>query len=106
MCRSDNAVTQTRRHTIVPLQTSGTRPLVFWIPGGAGVAALSLRHMVAALGPDQPALALCTSFPEHLDDVEPVEDRAKNYLPLIRSVQPHGPYYLAGFCAGGLVAFE
>jgi thioesterase domain-containing protein len=28
------------------------------------------------------------------------------YLAEIRSVQPHGPYHLAGYCGGALVAYE
>ncbi len=31
---------------------------------------------------------------------------ARHYLELMRAVQPHGPYLLAGMCEGGLVAFE
>src|ERR1700722_4168350 len=35
-----------------------------------------------------------------------VEDMAADYIEQIRSVQPHGPYALAGFSMGGLIAFE
>ena len=35
-----------------------------------------------------------------------VEDMAVEYLGAMRSVQPHGPYALAGFSFGGLVALE
>ncbi len=35
-----------------------------------------------------------------------VEDMAMDYVEQIRSVQPHGPYALAGFSLGGLIAFE
>jgi acetoacetyl-CoA synthetase len=35
-----------------------------------------------------------------------VEDMAVDYVEQIRSVQPHGPYALAGFSLGGLIAFE
>src|ERR1700722_1968101 len=35
-----------------------------------------------------------------------VEDMAADYIMQIRSVQPHGPYALAGFSMGGLIAFE
>ncbi len=37
---------------------------------------------------------------------ERVEDMAQFYLDAIRAVQPHGPYYLAGYSFGGLVALE
>ena len=35
-----------------------------------------------------------------------VEDMAADYVKQIRSVQPRGPYTLAGFSLGGLIAFE
>jgi amino acid adenylation domain-containing protein len=35
-----------------------------------------------------------------------VEEVAARYLPAIQRVQPHGPYHVAGFCFGGIVAFE
>jgi acetoacetyl-CoA synthetase len=35
-----------------------------------------------------------------------VEDMAAGYVEQIRSVQPHGPYALAGFSMGGLIALE
>jgi thioesterase domain-containing protein len=35
-----------------------------------------------------------------------VEDMARDYISAIRSIQPHGPYCLAGHSFGGLVAFE
>ena len=35
-----------------------------------------------------------------------VETLALEYLALIRSAQPHGPYYLGGFSIGGALAFE
>src|SRR5207249_540077 len=35
-----------------------------------------------------------------------IEDMAQFYLDAIRSVQPHGPYYLIGYSLGGLVTME
>ncbi len=35
-----------------------------------------------------------------------VDTLALEYLALIRSIQPHGPYYLGGFSIGGVLAFE
>jgi pimeloyl-ACP methyl ester carboxylesterase len=34
------------------------------------------------------------------------EAMAADYIQALRSVQPEGPYYLGGFCGGGLLAFE
>jgi FkbH-like protein len=35
-----------------------------------------------------------------------IEDMAKRYALSMREVQPHGPYYVGGLCAGGLLALE
>lgn len=35
-----------------------------------------------------------------------IEDMASHYLKEIRTIQPHGPYFLLGYSFGGLVAFE
>jgi acetoacetyl-CoA synthetase len=35
-----------------------------------------------------------------------LENMAAEYIQQIRSIQPHGPYALAGFSFGGLIAFE
>jgi thioesterase domain-containing protein len=35
-----------------------------------------------------------------------VEEMAAHYLKQIRELQPHGPYYLGGFCMGGAVAYH
>ena len=31
---------------------------------------------------------------------------ARFYLEEVRALQPHGPYYLGGYCFGGNVAYE
>src|SRR5262249_55432322 len=59
------------------------------------------------LGSDQPVYALT----HQSEDGAParfttVENIAGGYLQEIRAVQPTGPYFLGGFCFGGLVAFE
>jgi phthiocerol/phenolphthiocerol synthesis type-I polyketide synthase E len=34
------------------------------------------------------------------------ETIASNYLKEIRALQPHGPYYIGGYCLGGVIALE
>ncbi|MGE5101629.1 MAG: non-ribosomal peptide synthetase [Deltaproteobacteria bacterium] len=94
------------RHTIVPIRASGSKPPVYWIPGGAALGLFSLKHIVPGLGSEQPVYGLGSAFPNTVADIEKVEERAAQYLTLIRRVQPHGPYFFAGYCAGGMVAFE
>jgi FkbH-like protein len=35
-----------------------------------------------------------------------IEDMASYYLEAVRQKQPHGPYFLGGMCAGGVIAYE
>ena len=95
------------RHTLVSLQASGSKPPLYWIPGGAALGLFTYhQHFVERLGPEQPIYGLGSSFPKTVTDVESVEERAAKYLKLIQRVQPHGPYHLVGVCAGGTIAFE
>jgi len=41
-----------------------------------------------------------------VDPFPTVEEIAAKYIEVIRSKQPHGPYYLFGLCQGGVVAYE
>ncbi len=82
--------------------TNGSRPPFFWIHGELSDATLP-RH----LGPDQPVYGLL----HQSDDGKParyktVESIAAHYLSEIRTIQPKGPYFIGGFCFGGLVAIE
>jgi thioesterase domain-containing protein len=35
-----------------------------------------------------------------------IEDMARFYVDEVRKKQPHGPYFLGGLCAGGVIAYE
>ncbi|HEX7505320.1 MAG TPA: amino acid adenylation domain-containing protein [Polyangia bacterium] len=94
-------------HSLVPLQATGTKAPLYWIPGGAALGLFTFSHdFIERLGPDQPVYGLASAFPKNAADIERVEQRAARYLKLIRRKQPHGPYNFNGFCAGGTIAFE
>ncbi len=92
--------------TLVTIQAKGSRPPFFCVHGGAG-STLFLHRLSRVMGPDQPFYGI---EPEGLDGKKfqrlTVEQMATHYLSEIRKVQPQGPYYLGGYCFGGLVAFE
>jgi FkbH-like protein len=97
----------TRRQVrcLVPLRETGSRPPFFCVPGVGGNV-LSFRGLAANLPADQPFWALQAPG---LDGAEPVDDAkriAALYIAEIRTVQPHGPYYLGGGCLGGVIAYE
>jgi thioesterase domain-containing protein len=57
-------------------------------------------------GTDQPFYALEPFVFEEGPEIPTIESMAASYLKIVRSVQPEGPYYLGGYCNGGLIAYE
>ena len=91
--------------SLVAIQASGSRPPLFGVHGHFGEV-LFYRALSLRLGPDQPFFGLQALGLDGAPAPCSVEDMAAHYLSEIRAVQPKGPYYLAGYCFGGLVAFE
>lgn len=87
---------------LVPLQTKGTKPPFFWAGGYS-----SDIHLPRLLGQDQPLYGLLNQCHDGQRPLySRLEDIAAHHLREIRAVQPQGPYYLGGWCFGGMVAFE
>ena len=95
-----------RPRAIVPLERRGTRVPVFAVAGHNGDV-FCYRALAQQLGDDQPFFGL---EPPGLDGrskpLTRVEDLAAYFADQMRAFQPSGPYIVAGFCAGGTVAFE
>jgi len=102
----DAPIMKHSRHQLVPIQRQGRNSPLFWIPGGRAISVLGFRETALHLGSDQPVYGLESRLAEPGEQFEKTEKRAAEYLRLIQDVQPHGPYYLAGFCTGGLVVYE
>lgn len=99
--------TRARRwSSLVPIQPGGTRPPIFGVHGGAGTVLL-YQALADRLGPEQPFYGLQAAglYGGHAPDIT-VEAMASRYVLELRTVQPGGPYTLAGYCFGGIVAFE
>jgi len=92
--------------SLVPIQPLGERTPLFLVHG-AGGHVLRFRALAQYMAPDQPVYALQA---QGLDGkhapLRSVEDMARRYLEDIRAAQREGPYYLAGYSFGGLVALE
>jgi amino acid adenylation domain-containing protein len=87
---------------LMAIQPNGSRPPLFFVSGSTFKQIIS-RH----LGADQPFFG----FEDFGVDGEraayiTVEDLAAFYIKELRAFKANGPYMLAGFCFGGLVAFE
>jgi thioesterase domain-containing protein len=90
----------------VPLQANGPRVPVFGVAGHNGDV-FCYRILAQCLGEEQPFYGL---QPPGLDGegepLERVQDLAAYFARQILAFRPAGPCTLAGFCAGGTVAFE
>ncbi len=91
--------------SLVPIQTSGTKPPLFCVHGHMGEV-FYCRNLSRSLGPDQPLYGLRSQGLGGELPHETIDDMAAHYLEEVRKVQPQGPYQLSGFCLGGMVAFE
>ncbi len=90
---------------VVPLQAGGDQLPVFGVPGHNGDV-FCYRVLSQCLGEGQPFFGL---QPPGLDAGEPlrrVEDLAAYFAEQLRAFRPAAPCIIAGFCAGGTVAFE
>ena len=91
---------------VVSINSQGSRPPLYLI-SGLGGNVVNFAALARHLGEDQPVYAL---QPQGLDGRRAfftrIEDMASYYLDEIRTMQPAGPYYLAGYSFGGFVAFE
>jgi acyl transferase domain-containing protein/thioesterase domain-containing protein/acyl carrier protein len=80
------------------------RPALFLMPVLGGDAG-AYRHLVEALPPEQPVVAI---RPRGLDTEDAphdcARDTARDYAAAIRERQPNGPYHLAGWSTGGITA--
>jgi thioesterase domain-containing protein len=91
---------------LVAIQPSGLRPPFFGVHGGRGEV-MFYRHLARYLGKDQPFYALRAEGLELFSTRDTsIEAIASYYLQEIRQVQAHGPYFLGGYCVGGIIAFE
>ena len=91
---------------VVPIQPKG-KELPLYVISGVGGNVIKFHSLAFYLGEEQPVFGL---LPRGLDGREPfisrLEDLANYYVEAIRTVQPTGPYRVAGYSFGGIVAFE
>jgi len=91
---------------LVAIQPSGLRPPFFGVHGGYGDV-MFYSELARRLGKDQPFYALqAEGLKLSSMRYTSIEAIASYYLQEIRQVQAHGPYFLGGYCTGGVIAFE
>jgi phthiocerol/phenolphthiocerol synthesis type-I polyketide synthase E len=92
--------------SLVAIQPGGSRPPFFCFHG-AGGNVLIYRDLSRRLGADQPFYGLQSrGLDGSCPPLSTVEEMAAQYVKETRQVQPHGPYFLGGYCGGGTIALE
>jgi non-ribosomal peptide synthetase component F/thioesterase domain-containing protein len=81
---------------LVPVQPKGSKPPFFLIH-----SYLLYGGLPSVLGEERPFYGL-----RELNESMGMEERVALYAKEIRSAQPHGPYYIGGWCAAGPLAVE
>jgi len=86
---------------VLPIQPNGLRPPFLCV----GAFAM-FRPLAHKLGFDQPFLGVPLPGASELTAPYCLEDIAAHCLKTIRAIQAEGPYFLGGWCDGGVLAYE
>lgn len=89
----------------VTIRAGGQATPLFFVHDGLGETLL-YRGLALRLDPGRPIHGI---EPRRTSDGfahTRIDEMAADYIRRMRDVQPHGPYLLAGLCAGGVIAFE
>lgn len=78
----------------------------FFFHGDLSGNALYWVKLASYLGEDRPLYPLQPAGMDGKAFPASIEEMAHRHLETIRSIQQQGPYFLGGYCKGGLVAFE
>jgi len=98
---------QPQRHvSLVPFQTSGSKPPFFMVHGHSG-RSIGLGFIAPHLDADQPYYGfVARGMDGRLLPRRTIAAIAADYIREIKEVDPQGPYYLGGFCSGGMITYE
>ena len=103
----DQAAETPREHgegRLTAIQPHGENRPIFGIHPSTGQVGC-YAELAQRLGKEQPFYGI--EAPEFTVGVAPkIEELARSYIKLLKTVQPEGPYSLVGYSMGGSVAFE
>jgi amino acid adenylation domain-containing protein len=92
--------------SLVPIRQEGSKPPLYLMHSHSGNV-LEYHSLVRLMESDQPVYALqARGLDGQIMKDLSVEEMASAYLRELRSLQPKGPYFLGGFCFGGVLALE
>ncbi len=91
---------------LLPLRSAGGRPPLFCVHPGGGLS-WCYAALPEQLDPEVPVYGLQARGLHDGEELPAsIGEMAAGYLEQIRTVQPQGPYHLAGWCFGGSVAHQ
>ena len=92
--------------SLVPIREGGSKPPLYLVHGG-GLHVLFYQTMTKYLDPEQPIYALqARGLDGKQEPLDTIEEMAAYYIKEIEASNPNGPYLLAGYSLGGLIAYE
>jgi len=92
--------------SLVAIKPQGNK-MPLYIVHGAGLNVLFFNTLAKNMDPDQPIYGLQAKGLNGIDEpLEKIEDMAAYYISEIVNHNPKGPYAIAGFSFGGIIAFE
>ena len=88
------------------IRANGSKPPLFLI-NAMGTGMLAYKLLAKYLDPELPIYGIrAVGMDDNQVPHNRIEQMAEAYIEEILTVQPEGPYFIAGVCTGGTVAFE
>jgi amino acid adenylation domain-containing protein len=92
--------------SLVPIQPGGSRYPLFLAHGAEGNVLL-YAQLARYLGSDQPVYGFQSQWLNGNGRLHPsISEMASSYIRELTDLQPSGPYFLGGYCLGGIIALE
>lgn len=95
----------TTNNTLIRIRPGGEKPPIFFVHDGNGETLL-YRTLALQLDAGHPIYGLQPAMKGDAFVHTRIADMAAAHVKAIRAVQPRGPYFITGLCAGGVISFE
>jgi amino acid adenylation domain len=102
----DDELAQANWKCLVPIKPSGKKPPIY-VVHGAGLNVLLFSALSQYMDSEQPIYGLQARGLNGEDEpFHSIEEMAAHYVTEILSHNPDGPFFLAGYSLGGIIAYE
>ncbi|HEU4561305.1 MAG TPA: amino acid adenylation domain-containing protein [Longimicrobium sp.] len=92
---------------LVPMGNQGSELAPIFLLHPAGGTVFKYADLASHVGPDRPVYAIqAAGVTDGAEPLRTVDLMAQRYLEEVLRLQPRGPYYLAGWSAGGVITME